>query len=69
MWAAPSLILHRLRMLGGLAGVLFVPYLVWIEFNVKHHICLWCTSVHVLALIVFAVLVTNQVAVADEAAA
>lgn len=66
VWARPELLVHRFRLLVATSGLLVVPYLVWIEFDVKHHICLWCTSIHVLALVLFTVLATNQVVADDE---
>jgi uncharacterized membrane protein len=43
-----------------------VFYLVYIEFAIKHHICLWCTGVHVTTFALFAILVTNRVTPSDE---
>jgi len=66
-WARPELFVHQVRLFGSVTGVLFVGYLVWIEFGIKHHICLWCTSIHVLAFVLFYLLITNRVAVLDDA--
>jgi uncharacterized membrane protein len=40
-------LLDVLRVLGAIAGVLMVLYLVWAELFRIDAICLWCTGVHV----------------------
>ncbi len=53
-WGSAAPRLHQVRAaLAGL-GVAMVLYLVWTELFTLDAICLWCTSVHVLTLIVFA---------------
>lgn len=42
------------RLIGAGAGTLFVLYLVWAELFRIDAICLWCTAVHVLTLLVLA---------------
>jgi len=46
--------LRALRLLGAAAGMVMVFYLVYVELFRVDAICLWCTGVHVLTLIVFA---------------
>lgn len=46
-WVAPA----RMALAG--VGMAFVLYLVYAELLVLHHICLWCTSVHVLTFGLF----------------
>jgi uncharacterized membrane protein len=47
----------RLARLGlAVSGVSFVLYLIYTELFTLHAICLWCTSAHVLALSIFAVI-------------
>lgn len=43
-----------LRLLGASAGVLMVFYLVYVELFQVNAICLWCTAVHVLTVVMFA---------------
>lgn len=44
---------HWVRALAALGGVGFVAWLVYAELFVIDAICLWCTTVHVLAVILF----------------
>jgi uncharacterized membrane protein len=37
------------------SGIVFVMYLVYAEFVLIRNICLWCTSVHLITLTLFAV--------------
>jgi uncharacterized membrane protein len=53
-WRAASPLPHWIRVLASLAGVGFVAWLVYAELFVIDAICLWCTSVHVLAVLLFA---------------
>lgn len=41
------------RLVGAGAGVLFVFWLVYVELFEVEAICLWCTGVHVLTLVLF----------------
>jgi uncharacterized membrane protein len=41
-------------------GVGFAVYLVYTELFTVHAICLWCTSAHVLALLLFGVILFGQ---------
>ncbi len=66
MWAMPQLIVHQLRLMLSVTGVLMIFYLIYIEVAIKHHICLWCTGVHLTTFAIFSILVTNQVTVAEE---
>lgn len=47
--------LRWLRIAGAVAGALMVIYLVWAELFALDAICLWCTGVHVLTLVLFVV--------------
>lgn len=53
--AVPSraAVLRVLRLVGAAAGVLMVFYLVYVELFRVDSVCLWCTGVHVLTLILF----------------
>ena len=54
-WAWNSIrpALRWIRVLAAVAGVAFVAWLVYAELFVIDAICLWCTSVHALALLLF----------------
>jgi uncharacterized membrane protein len=43
-------------------GILFVLYLVYTELFTIGAICLWCTSVHVITFILFALIVFSAAA-------
>jgi uncharacterized membrane protein len=49
----------RLRLAGVTLGVAFVVYLVWAELFRIDAICLWCTGVHAVTLVLFAVIVLD----------
>ena len=49
----------RLRLAGVTLGVVFVIYLVWAELFRIEAICLWCTVVHVVTLLLFFVVVLD----------
>ena len=53
-WRTPDPWLHRLRLGTVTVGVVFVCYLLWVELFRINAICLWCTVVHALTLILFA---------------
>jgi uncharacterized membrane protein len=48
-WRRQSL--DPLRILGAAAGVAMALYLIWVELFRVNAICLWCTAVHALTLI------------------
>lgn len=52
-WRSGNPWIHRLRLLAAAGGVAFVAWLVYAELFVIDAICLWCTSVHVLTLLMF----------------
>jgi uncharacterized membrane protein len=66
VWALPQLRVHHLRLLASATGIAMICYLIYIEFAIKHHICLWCTGVHVTTFAIFAILITNRVTPSDE---
>ena len=43
-----------------MVGVLFVFYLVWAELFQIDAICLWCTVVHALTLVLFGLVVVRE---------
>jgi uncharacterized membrane protein len=54
-WRSPSAWLGRARLASVAIGVVSVVYLVYLELLVVDAICLWCTTVHVLTVALFAV--------------
>jgi uncharacterized membrane protein len=56
-WALASPLLCQIRLAAGAVGVLSVFYLVWAELFRIDAICLWCTGVHVITVLLFGVLI------------
>jgi uncharacterized membrane protein len=56
-WNAASVRLHQARLVGALAGMGFVLWLIYAELIIVGAICLWCTVAHVLAFGLFSVVV------------
>ncbi|MDX6308829.1 MAG: hypothetical protein QOI06_1875 [Nocardioidaceae bacterium] len=52
-WRSPVNAVHGLRAVASLAGVAFVCYLVWAELFRIDAICLWCTGVHIITVLLF----------------
>ena len=42
------------------AGLLFVVYLVTAELAILHKICLWCTGVHVITVLLFVLVLLDE---------
>jgi uncharacterized membrane protein len=59
MWRSESRLLARLRLAAAVAGMGMVLYLVGVELLEVKHICIWCTSVHVLQFILFLLVITG----------
>ncbi len=57
-WSNPAV--RRARLLAAAVGVVFVLYLVWAELFRIDAICLWCTAVHVITVVLFALLAVDQ---------
>ena len=49
-----------LRTLGGAVGVATALYLVYVELFEVDAICLWCTAVHVVTLVLFGLLLWDH---------
>jgi uncharacterized membrane protein len=60
LWRQRSPWPGRARLAAVTVGLLFVFYLVWAELFRINAICLWCTVVHALTLLLFAVLAVVQ---------
>jgi uncharacterized membrane protein len=52
-WRRPERWLAGLRLAGAVAGMGMVIYLVYVEAVQVHAICLYCTAVHVVTLLLF----------------
>jgi uncharacterized membrane protein len=48
------------RVAGVSVGVLMVVYLVTVELAVLHKICLWCTGVHAVTVVLFLLVLTDE---------
>ncbi len=59
MWRSPSIWVARLRLAGAVVGMGTVLYLVGVELLAVRHICIWCTSVHILQFALFMLIITG----------
>ena len=59
-WLWRMLWLRWVRIAAVSIGVLFIARLVWAEFFRINAICLWCTSVHILTLVLFVLVVLGS---------
>jgi uncharacterized membrane protein len=67
LWRSKQVLVRRVRLAAASVGVLSVLYLVWVELFKVDAICLWCTGVHVLTFVLFAlVMVEASGAVATD---
>lgn len=60
LWRTPSPWPTRLRLTAVTVGVAFVCYLIWAELFRINAICLWCTVIHALTLLLFTLVVIRQ---------
>ena len=56
-WKAPWTVVHWARLGSVVVGIVFVLYLIWAELFRINAICLYCTGVHILTFILFALIV------------
>jgi uncharacterized membrane protein len=56
-WKAPWSIVHWVRLGSVVVGIVFVLYLIWAELFRINAICLYCTGVHILTFILFALII------------
>jgi uncharacterized membrane protein len=56
-WRAPWPAVHWARLAAVVAGIALVLYLIWAELFRINAICLYCTGVHILTFILFALIV------------
>lgn len=59
-WQSANPWLRRARTSAACGGVAFVLYLVWAELFRIDAICLWCTAVHVVTVLLFAVVLLGE---------
>ena len=55
-WRSTRPVVSWLRLGWSLLGVAFVLYLVWAELFRINAICLWCTGVHIITVLLFVVI-------------
>ena len=60
LWRTTSPWPSRVRLASVIVGVGFVCYLIWAELFRINAICLWCTVVHALTLVLFGLVVIRQ---------
>jgi uncharacterized membrane protein len=53
VWRRPDPALRLSRLGLAISGVGFAVYLIYTELFTVHAICLWCTSAHILAFLIF----------------
>jgi len=58
-WRAPWPAVHWARLSSVVVGMAFVLYLIWAELFRINAICLYCTGVHVLTFILFALIIAR----------
>jgi len=58
-WRSPSMWIARLRLVGAVAGMGMVLYLISMEAFVIHHVCIYCSVVHLLQFVLFLLIVTG----------
>ena len=68
-WRAKNPLIHRLRLAAVVVGMLFVLYLIYNELIRIGQVCEYCTSVHIITFILFALIVYQATAPAKPAPA
>jgi uncharacterized membrane protein len=58
-WRATKPVVHWARLASVIVGMIFVLWLIYAELFLILHICLYCTAVHVLTFILFALVVAR----------
>ena len=59
LWRSALWWVPWLRLVGSAVGILFALRLIYEELFVIRNLCLWCTGAHVLAFVMFVVIVTG----------
>ena len=52
-WRMPQIVVLRLRVAASMVGVAMILYLIYVELFRLDAICLWCTSIHAITVILF----------------
>ncbi|HUC86887.1 MAG TPA: vitamin K epoxide reductase family protein [Candidatus Saccharimonadales bacterium] len=60
-WRSPSVLVRRLRLAASASGILMVFWLLYVELFRLNAICLYCSTAHVLTLLLFIVTVFGTV--------
>lgn len=60
-WKLTAPLVRAVRLGSVMIGLVMVGYLVWAELYKIHAICLYCTSVHVITLLMFIVILFAEV--------
>jgi len=66
-WRAKNPLIHRLRLASVVVGMLFVLYLIYNELIRIGQVCPYCTSVHIITFVLFALIVYQATAPAKLA--
>ncbi|MEV0288822.1 vitamin K epoxide reductase family protein [Kribbella sp. NPDC050820] len=64
-WRTPSPWPTRLRLAITTTGVIVICYLIWTELFRINALCLWCTAIHALTLLLFALSAIHRALYAD----
>lgn len=59
-WRTPDSLMRSARLGWIGVGMATVIYLVWLEFFAVNAICLWCTTVHLITFLLFALVVFTE---------
>jgi uncharacterized membrane protein len=54
------------RLVFSSTGILFVLWLLYVEFHLLHNICLYCTGVHILTFAIFVVTLIGTAIISQE---
>jgi uncharacterized membrane protein len=65
-WRSGSTLLRRVRVGAAVAGILMVLYLVYTELFTLDALCLWCTAVHAVTFLLFAVTLVGTIQMEPE---
>jgi uncharacterized membrane protein len=66
-WSSPHRIVHLARLAGSIVGVGTILYLIYAELFQIKAICLWCSTVHFITLVLFVIIATASPIVLSRA--
>ena len=58
-WHSSNRFVAPLRLVSTVVSIGFISYLIYSELYTIHSICIWCSAVHVLTLVIFIAVVTG----------